>query len=156
MKYLLTIILTILLSDATFSQTFKDDYFSLNEKCKLSKVLDTYDGNDKVRAYQCKDESSADIFRVIVTTFASKITDSDSYYKTLEREYSKLGQTKFITFKGKKSLQTIENVVIEGKKCKQISVALLYKGKSITLVLVTASSNHSAIMERFKNNFSLI
>jgi len=139
-----------------YSQTFSEHYFSVSEKCKLVEVLDTYEGNDKLTVYQCVDGSSTNIFRVIVTTFHKKITDSDAYYRQLKSEYSKLGQTDEIRVKGKKAIQTIENIIIEGQKNKQVSVAMLYKGKSITLVLVTKSSNYTALIDRFKNNFTFL
>jgi hypothetical protein len=156
MKHLIFLTIFFVNSVNIYSQTFNEHYFTVNEKCKLIQVLDTYDGNDKIVVYQCSDGETSDIFRVIVTAFNKKITNTDTYYNTLKSEYSKLGQIKEITINGKKAIQVVENILIEGRKHKQVSVAMLHKGKSITLVLVTKSVNYTDVINRFKSNFKLL
>ncbi|MBC7749339.1 MAG: hypothetical protein H7Z76_12320 [Methylotenera sp.] len=142
----------------SFSQTFSQQNFKFDGICNLQNAVNTVDENgNKVTVYQCVNQaSSINVYRINVIAFKAIITDIEEYYRSLKKEYSNLGTPTSTTLKGKKAVQVIENVTIEGHSMKQISVSTLYKNKAITLVLVTNSSSYSTLLSNFKNQFSFL
>lgn len=142
----------------SFSQTFNQQSFKFDGVCNLQNAVNTVDENgNKVTVYQCVNQaSSITVYRINVISFKATITDIEQYYRSLKKEYSNLGTPTSTTLKGKKAVQVIEDVTIEGHSMKQISVSTLYKNKAITLVLVTNSSSYSTLLSNFKNQFSFL
>lgn len=157
-KQLFISTLLLFSSTALFSQTFSQHSFKYQGSCSLENAVNTTDGNgNRVSVYQCINQSSSiSVYRVNVISFKALITDTEEYFKSLKREYSNLGTPISTTLKGKRAVQVVENVTIEGHTMKQISVSTLYKNKAITLVLVTNSSNYNSLLNNFKNNFSFL
>lgn len=157
-KILSTISVLLILASTSFSQTFKQHYFSYSGLCSLQNVLNTTDAKgNKVAVYQCLNQSSSvSIYRINVINFKTVITDVNEYFSSLTKEYSNLGTPTETTLKGKKAVQLIENVNIEGHSMKQISLSTLHKNKAITLVLVTNSSSYNTLLTNFKNQFSFL
>ncbi len=157
-KFTIIWIFILALSMTSLSQAFTQHNFKYQGSCTLETAVNTNDANgNKVAVYQCVNQSSSiSVYRINVITFKAIITDTEEYYKSLKREYANLGEPTSTTLKGRKAIQVIENVNIEGHSMKQISVSTLYKNKAITLVLVTNSSNYSSLINSFKNNFSFL
>lgn len=157
-KILSTISILLFLYSTSFSQTFNQHYFKYSGICSLQNALNTTDDKgNKVAVYQCLNQaSSVSIYRINVITFKTAITDIDEYFSSLRKEYSNLGTPTATTLKGKKAVQVVENVNIEGHSMKQISISTLYKNKAITLVLVTNSSSYNTLLTNFKNQFSFL
>ena len=152
MKKPLAIIFILLLSYITsYSQTFSQHNFKYDGVCNLQNEVNTVDGNsNKIAVYQCVNQSSSiTVYRVSIIFFKVTITDIEEYFRSLKREYSNLGTATLSTLKGKKAVQLIETVTIEGHKMKQISISTLYKNKAITLVLVTNSSSYNTLLTNF-------
>ena len=142
----------------SFSQTFSQQNFKFDGVCSLQNAVNTVDENgNKVTFYECVNQaSSVTIYRISVIAFKGTITDIEEYFRTLKKDYSNLGSTTSTILKGKKAVQVIEDVTIEGHVMKQISVSTLYKNKAITLVLVTNSSSFMTLLSNFKNHFSFL
>jgi hypothetical protein len=142
----------------SFSQTFSQQNFKFDGVCNLQNAVNTVDENgNKVTVYQCVNQaSSITVYRINVIAFKATITDIEEYYRSLKKEYSNLGTPTSTTLKGKKAVQVIEDITIEGHSMKQISVSTLYKNKAITLVLVTNSSSYTTLLSNFKNQFSFL
>ena len=157
MKYTLTFILTLLFSNM-FSQTFPTSNFKYTGPCSMARGVDSYDGkSNKVTSYECRSHiPESAIYRVIVIDYKVTIRDVATYYSSLKSQYAKQGKVSNSTVKGVQAVQVIENVVIEGVSLRQVSTAILYKNKSITLVLLTNSEKYSQLLQSFKNSISLI
>ena len=157
-RVLLTIYLLCLVFFVSYSQTFNKQNFKFDGICNLENVLNSVDENgNNITVYQCSDLSnSVTIYRIIVLTFKEKITDIDEYYRSLKKEYSTLGTPTSTTLKGKKAIQVVEDVLIEGHNMKQVNVSTFHKSKAITLVLITNSSSFSSLLSNFKNQFSYL
>ena len=157
-KILSTISVLLFLYSTSFSQTFNQHHFKYSGICSLQNALNTTDSKgNKVAVYQCLNQaSSVSIYRINVITFQTVITDIDEYFSSLKKEYSNLGTPTATNLKGKKAVQLVENVNIEGHSMKQISISTLYKNKAITLVLVTNSSSYNTLLTNFKNQFSFL
>ena len=155
---LITICIIITFYFNSYSQTFGQQSFKYDGACSLKNAVNNIDANgNKVTVYQCVNQSSAiTIYRVNVIAFKSVITDTEEYYRSLKNEYSNLGTPTSTTLKGKKAVQVIENITIEGHSMKQISISTLFKNKAITLVLVTNSSSYNTLLATFKNQFSFL
>ncbi len=157
-KILSTISILLIFNSTSFSQTFNQHHFKYSGICSLQNALNTTDGKgNKVAVYQCLNQaSSVSIYRINVITFKTVITDIDEYFSSLKKEYSNLGTPTETNLKGKKAVQLVENVNVEGHSMKQISISTLYKNKAITLVFVTNSSSYSTLLTNFKNQFSFL
>ena len=157
-KVLITISILIISYYTSFSQTFNQHHFKYSGICHLQNALNTTDAKgNKVAVYQCLNKSSSvSIYRINVISFNTIITDTDEYFRSLWTEYANLGTPTSTIFKGKKAIQLIENVNIEGHRMKQISLSTLYKNKAITLVLVTNSTSYNILLTNFKNQFSFL
>ena len=151
----LTALLTLFIIKTSSSQTFSKQNFKYTGKYVLQNVLNnTDDKGNKIAFFQCINKSSTiTVYRVSVITFKSIISNSTEYYSQLKTDYSNLGKTNTTTLKGKKAMQVIENIEIEGHSMKQISISTLYKNKAITLILITNSQSYNNLLENFKQHF---
>lgn len=142
----------------SFSQTFRQHNFKYDGVCNLESAINTVnEKGDKVATYQCvKQSSTITVYRVYVISFKATIIDIEEYFRSLKKEYSNLGTPTSTTLKGKKAVQLVENVSIEGHSMKQITISTLYKNKATTLVLVTNSSSYNNLLSNFKNQFSFL
>jgi hypothetical protein len=150
------LILCILISTNSFSQSFIDYGFKYDGDCSLQLAMNNKDasGND-VAVFQCVNQSTTtSIYRIITISYKKRITDQEEYYKKLKLDYTKLGRTSNTTLKEHKAIQVFENVTIQGNSMKQISISTLYKNIALTLVLITNTSSYESLLSEFKNQFS--
>jgi len=154
------LLLSLLSSLCCYGQTFPQHHFKYNGDCNLvSKMENTQSNGDKVSVYECLIPSSSSVvtaYRVNVITFKNSIYDVDEYYRKLRTEYSKQGTATNVTLNGKRAVQCEEVVDIQGHAMKQISIAVLYRNKSITLVLVSNDDAYLKYLQAFKSNFSFL
>jgi hypothetical protein len=155
LKFLFPIIFFI--PAALLSQSFPAHHFRVSMDCSLTSVLSTNTDEGKVDVFQCMEESpSIAVYRINVISFNYPITELDAYFKNLEVEYASIGRTSRSTLAGKRAVEVWEDIVVEGRRFRQISVSTLYKNKAITLVLVTNSQQEAQLLQKFQRNFSLL
>jgi len=150
--------LSFLLQTTITGQTFTNYGFSVNCGCSLQNAINTVDdeGNN-VLAFQCsKTTAVVVIYRVNVIQFTKNIVSSSSFYASLRKSYSSLGAVTNTTLGGKEAVEVVENLMINGNRVKQVSISTLHRNNSITLVLVTNSSEYSSLVKEFKGQFKLL
>ena len=165
MKYTLIIIFICFCNTLNcFSQSFLKYGFEVTPSKDMSMEMQTSDETGNLAyAFQGIErvENYAILYKVTVIIFKDSPMDTDTYIKSLMKEYSNLGSkvTK-TTYKNKPAVIAEENIVVEGIDLKQRLLMFLCNksGKYIgyTLVLTSNAPNFESIFLDYKNSFKLL
>jgi hypothetical protein len=155
MKKIIVLTLIAFCATQAYSQVFKKHNVTISFTCSLQNILNTNDGINNVAAYQCVTEDDfIDMYRLTTIMFAYPITDFNTYIESLKDEYSAQGTVKETTLGGKRAVQVKEDIVVQGIKLTQYSIATLHKNQSITIVYVT-NRTENINLGRYKNSVTL-
>ena len=155
MKKVIVLILITFFTLKTYSQVFEKHNVTISCACSLQNIVNTNDGVNDVAAYQCVTNNDfIDMYRLTTITFKNQITDFNTYIESLKDEYSLQGTVKETTLGGKRAVQVKEDIIVQGIKLTQYSVATLHKNQSITIVYVT-NRKENLKLESYKRSITL-